>query len=57
MKTLLKRALIVSILACILGSGGWYGWRWYEVKQYLEATDDAYVRPMWWTCGPKSRAA
>ncbi len=43
MKTLLKRALIVSILACILGSGGWYGWRWYEVKQYLEATDDAYV--------------
>ena len=43
MKTLLKRALIVSILACILGSGGWYGWRWYKVKQYLEATDDAYV--------------
>lgn len=38
-----KRLILGSVLAAVLALGGYEGWRWISVGQYLVSTDDAYV--------------
>ncbi|MGA8262709.1 MAG: HlyD family secretion protein [Arenicellales bacterium] len=41
--SIVKRAVLGSIVASALSGGGWYAWHWYQANRYLEKTDDAYV--------------
>src|ERR1700676_88267 len=38
-----KPALLGAVLLLAVGAGGTFGYRWWTVGRFIEATDDAYV--------------
>jgi len=38
-----KRLILGGVLAAIVAIGGYEGWHWVSIGQYLQSTDDAYV--------------
>ncbi|MEJ0068564.1 MAG: HlyD family secretion protein [Pseudomonadota bacterium] len=52
-RTVLKRAALGLALAAGVTAAGSYGYRYVTVGQYLETTDDAYVKADYTTVAPK----
>src|SRR5258708_8217796 len=48
-----RKALLTGAALAVVGGGGWYGWNYWDVGQYLVSTDDAYVKADNTTIAPK----
>ncbi|MCJ2017214.1 HlyD family secretion protein [Methylobacterium sp. E-065] len=40
----LRRAVLLTVLAGLLGGGAYAGWQWWTVGRFFVSTDDAYVQ-------------
>ncbi|MCJ2061837.1 HlyD family secretion protein [Methylobacterium sp. J-088] len=40
----LRRALLLAVLAVLIGGGAYAGWQWWTVGRFFVSTDDAYVQ-------------
>jgi membrane fusion protein (multidrug efflux system) len=48
-----RKLLMTGAALAVLAAGGWYGWDYWSVGQYLVSTDDAYVKADSTTIAPK----
>ncbi|TXM98845.1 HlyD family secretion protein [Methylobacterium sp. WL64] len=48
-----RRVLAVAVVAALLAAGGGYGYHYWTLGRFLEATDDAYVKADYTIIAPK----